>query len=256
MEETLTRVLAAIDDSAVAARVLRAAATMARTLGASPRALHVREGDWRSPAELARRAGIAIEVVDGDPIDCIVEMSRDLAVRMVAVGARREHPAPTEAGHVAAAVMARVKKPVLVVPPGARLPRAERFERVLIPLEGSATSSAAIRPELRALGKEGVAITVLHVLPTGTAPKFWDQAGHAGQIWASEFLARWCEQPGTEFRVRRGEVVPVILDAASSEHADLIALGWSQKMSGDRARVVREIVGQADIPVLLTPVNP
>jgi nucleotide-binding universal stress UspA family protein len=149
--------------------------------------------------------------------------------------------------------MSRVKKPVLLIPPGVRLPTAERFGRVLIPLEGSTRSSAAISAELRAFHREGVAVTVLHVMPLDTAPKFWDQPGHAGQIWSAEFRARWCDQPGTEFRLRRGDVVPVILETAATEGADLIALGWSQRMSHNRASVVRGVVGQAEIPVLLTP---
>jgi nucleotide-binding universal stress UspA family protein len=255
MEDAMKQVLAAIDESSVASHVLRAAATMARTLGAEPRVLHVREGKAEQPIALARRAGLSIDVVDGDPIERIVEWSDDRAVRVVALGMRRERPPRLGTGHVASAVMSRVKKPVLLIPPGVRLPSEERFARVLIPLEGSAPSSAAIGAELRAFQGEGVAITVLHVMPAGTAPKFWDQPGHAAQTWSTEFRARWCDQPGTEFRLRRGDVVPVILDTAATEGADVIVLGWSQKMSHNRARVVRGIVGQVEIPVLLTPTD-
>ena len=251
----MKRVLAAIDESPVAAYVLRAAATMARTLGAEPRALHVREEKGDSPVAYAQQAGFAIDVIDGDPIECIVEQSEDHAVRVVALGMRREHPPQRDTGHVAAAVMSRVKKPVLLVPPGARLPAADRFGKVLIPLEGSATSSAAINAEMQAFHREGVAITVVHVLPVGTAPMFWDQPGHAGPTWTAEFRARWCDQPGAEFRLRRGEVVSVILETAATEDADVIALGWSQAMSRDRARVVRGIVARAEIPILLTPTD-
>jgi nucleotide-binding universal stress UspA family protein len=144
---------------------------------------------------------------------------------------------------------------VLLIPPGVRLPTQDRFGKVLIPLEGSAPSSDAISAELRAFHREGVAIIVVHVMPLGTAPKFWDQPSHAAQAWSAEFRARWCDQPETEFRLRRGEVVPVILETAATEGADVIALGWSQTMSHNRARVVRGIVGQVEIPVLLTPTD-
>jgi nucleotide-binding universal stress UspA family protein len=149
--------------------------------------------------------------------------------------------------------MAQARKPVLVVPPDARLPTSERFQRVLIPLEGTAPSADAVAEALESLGRAGVAIVVLHVFHPGTAPRFWDQAGHAGQSWGSEFLAHWCDQPGAEVRLRSGEVVNAVLDVAAAESVDIIALGWSQNTAGDRARVVRGIVARSDIPVLLTP---
>ncbi|MEO5839637.1 MAG: universal stress protein [Acidimicrobiales bacterium] len=250
----MTVILAAIDDSAAALPVLRAAAAMALTLGAAAQAVHVREGIHETAMAAARHAGISIQVVDGDPVDRIVELSATTTVSMVVVGARRHRAGPRPWGHVAFAVMAQVRKPVLVVPPDARLPRSERIHRVLIPLEGTAHSADAVAAELQALSRAGVSITVLHVFHPGTAPRFWDQAGHAGQSWGTEFLAHWCDQPA-DLCLRSGEVVAAILDVAASESIDVIALGWSQNTAGDRARVVRDIVGRSNIPVLLTPTS-
>lgn len=251
----MTVVLAAIDDSAAALPVLRAAAAMARTIGAEARAVHVREGKHETVTALAQHAGVAIDVVNGDPVDRIVELTAAAAVTMVVVGARRHRGGRRPSGHVAFAVMAQARKPVLVVPPDARLPASERFERALIPLEGTAPSADAVAEAMESLGRAGVGIIVLHVFHPGTVPRFWDQASHAGQSWASEFLAHWCDQPGAEVRLRSGDVVTAILDVAAAESADLIALGWSQNTAGDRARVVRGIVARSDIPVLLTPTN-
>lgn len=246
-------ILAAIDDSAAAFPVLRAATAMALTLGAEAQALHIREGRSETATAAAQHAGISIDVIDGDPVDRIVELSSDTAVSMVVVGARRQRAGPRPSGHVAFAVMAQVRKPVLVVPPDARLPEADRFDRVLMPLEGTAHSADAVAAELQALSRSGVGITVLHVFHPGTVPRFWDQASHAGQSWGTEFLAHWCDEPGTELHLRSGDVVAAVLDVASSESIDVIVLGWSQNTSGDRARVVREIVGRSEIPVLLAP---
>ncbi|MEO8696923.1 MAG: universal stress protein [Acidimicrobiales bacterium] len=123
----------------------------------------------------------------------------------------------------------------------------------LVPLEGTRDSAEAIGAHLETLRRAGVGITVLHVFHSGTAPRFWDQAGHAGQSWGTEFLARWCDQPGTKLRLRSGDVVTAILDVASGESIDVIALGWSRQIAGDRARIVRDVVGRSDLPVLLTP---
>ncbi|HUP73448.1 MAG TPA: universal stress protein [Acidimicrobiales bacterium] len=246
-------ILAAIDDSAAAFPVLRAAKAMARTLGADTQAVHIREGISETATASARHAGISIDVINGDPVDRIVELSSDTAVSMVVVGARRQRSGPRPSGHVAFAVMARVAKPVLVVPPDARLPTTDRFDRVLMPLEGTAPSAGAVAAELQALHRAGAGITVLHVFQPGTAPRFWDQTGHAGQSWGTEFLAQWCDERGTELRLRSGEVVAAVLDVATSESIDVIVLGWSQSTSSDRARVVREIIGRSEIPVLLAP---
>jgi nucleotide-binding universal stress UspA family protein len=255
MEATMSVILAAIDDSAAALPVLRAATAMARTLGTESQALNVREGRSETARAAARHAGIPLRIVDGDPVDRIVELSSSSEVAMVVVGARRQRAGPRPSGHVAFAVMAQVRKPVLVVPPDARLPASDRFDRVLMPLEGSAHSTDAVAEQLRALRLGGVRATVLHVFHPGTAPRFWDQSGHAPQSWGTEFLARWCDEPETELRLRSGEVVSAILDVVSSESIDIIALGWSQSIAGDRARVVRDIVSRCDIPVLLAPVG-
>ena len=56
-------------------------------------------------------------------------------------------------------------------------------------------------------------------------------------------------------RLRRGDVAGAILDVAACDAVDLIALGWSRNMSGDRAKIVREIVSRSTLPVLLAPVR-
>lgn len=253
MEAAVTVILAVIDTSAAALPVLRAAETMARTLGAEARAVHVLETAHGSAAAMARHAGVLLEVVDGDPVDRIVEASSAAAVGFVVVGARR-HAGHRPSGHVASAVMTRVHKPVLVVPPDSRLPESGRFQHVLLPLEGTADSTEAVAGQLQALAHAGTEITAVHVFHPGTVPRFWDQAGHANQSWGTEFLAHWCEQPGAELRVRSGDVAGAILDVAVGEAVDLIVLGWSQQMTGNRARVVRDIISRSEIPVLLTPV--
>ena len=246
-------ILAAIDNSAAAFPVLRAAAAMARTVEADVQAVHIREGKSETATASALHTGLAVDVLDGDPVDRIVELSSDASVSMVVIGARRQRAGPRPSGHVAFAVMSRVRKPVLVVPPDARRPTTDRFRRALMPLEGSAHSADAVTTEVQALRRAGVVITVLHVFHAGTTPRFWDQTGHAGQSWGTEFLAQWCDERGTELRLRSGEVVAAVLDVASSESIDVIVLGWSQSTSSDRARVVREIIGRSEIPVLLAP---
>jgi hypothetical protein len=51
---------------------------------------------------------------------------------------------------------------------------------------------------------------------------------------------------------RIGEVIPLV---AAESSCDLIALGWSQELSANRAPIVAETLARSNIPVLLVPVQ-
>ena len=248
-------VLAALDDSAAGLPVIRTGATMARTLDARLRVVHVGE-DGRATAEaVARHSGSSIELLDGDPIDRIAEVSKAADIAAVVAGARGHRGGRRPCGHVATAVLEQASRPVILVAPDVRPARGERFERVLIPLEGSEQSTTGIAAEAEALARGGATIIVVHVFGADTMPRFLDHAGHAEHSWATEFLAQWCGQHDVELHVRTGHVPGAILDVAATEDVDLIALAWSRTMERDHAKVVREIVSRSDLPVLLAPVR-
>jgi nucleotide-binding universal stress UspA family protein len=98
---------------------------------------------------------------------------------------------------------------------------------------------------------------VLHVLDEASLPAFTDQVQHESEAWAREFLARYCpvglDRIRLELRVGRPEdLVPAL---AQEVDADLIALGWSRELEGDRAPVVRAALARSGRPVLLLPVE-
>lgn len=251
----MTTVLAAIDDGPAAASVLRAAQAMGVTLGTDVRAVHVREGSGDSAETAALRVGVPVRTLGGDPVEAIIAAGADPAVTMVVVGARSQRGGKHPAGHVAEAIMVHTAKPVLVVPPDAVLPSAGRVGRILAPLDGSAEASGAVVGTLRRLADAGVDVVAVHVFRPATIPRFWDHAGHAEQNWTAEFLARSSIAPEVTLHLRTGDVAGTALHLAGDEGVDLIVLGWSQDLHGDRARVVRDIVGHATIPVLLAPIT-
>ncbi|HVV37194.1 MAG TPA: universal stress protein [Acidimicrobiales bacterium] len=250
----MTTVLAAIDDSPAAAPVLRGAQALAGTLGIDVRALHVVDNGGDTAAAVAVHAAVPVQHVRGDPTAAIIDAAAGADVAVVAVGARRDATGARPAGHVARAVMTGAVKPVLVVAPDARLPTDGRFRRALLPLDGTAKTSVAVEDVVRRLTTAGVDVVAVHVFASGTVPRFWDQAGHADQSWAAEFLARCCvEAPDAELRLRTGDVGGAAIDVATEEAIDLVVLGWSQHLERDRAQVVRDIVGRADVAILLVP---
>ncbi|HTQ94884.1 MAG TPA: universal stress protein, partial [Streptosporangiaceae bacterium] len=143
-------------------------------------------------------------------------------------------------------------KPVVLVPAGARrLPR--RIRRVLLPLDGTARSAAAVAGTAERFARGGVELVVLHVFDAATVPKFWNQHAHAGQAWEQEFLARYCALPGARLELRSGAAAEHVAKVAGTEQADMIALAWSQRLDPGRAAAVRQTVLDAEVPVMLIP---
>ncbi len=148
-------------------------------------------------------------------------------------------------------VAQRSAKPVVLVPARARLPR--RIRRVMLPLDGTARSAAAVAEAAERFARGGAELVVLHVFDAETVPKFWDQHAHAGQAWEQEFLARYCALPGARLELRSGAAAEHVAKVAGAEQADMIALAWSQRLEPGRAAAVRRTILEAEVPVMLVP---
>jgi len=149
-------------------------------------------------------------------------------------------------------VVQRSARPVILVPSAAR-GRQRQIRRVLVPLDGTAESAAAVAETVEQLARAGVDLVVLHVFDAETVPRFWDQAAHARRAWEEEFLARYCAQHGVRLELRSGVAGEHVLEVAEAERADMIALGWSQQLDPGRARTVRRAVLDGAVPVMLVP---
>jgi len=251
----MSTVLAAIDGGPRSASVLAAAQALATGLGAAPLAIHVDEGDTAGAADAARSAAVPLQVEAGEPGERIVHVASSEDVLAVAIGVRSGLPQPPEDGHVALEVVLGSDRAVLAVPERVHLPGDGRFHRVLVPLEGTTETSDAVGATVRDLAAGGAGIVVAHVRAPSSAPPYRDQAGHADQAWASEFLCRWCDEPGAEAHVRAGDAPDALVDVARSAAVDLVVLGWGRHVDAGRAQVVRTLLAQTGIPVLLVPIS-
>jgi nucleotide-binding universal stress UspA family protein len=151
-------------------------------------------------------------------------------------------------------VIARAAKPVLLVP-RLEYPQYRRISRALLPLDGTAESAEAVRELAALLDEAGADLLVLHVFDAGTVPMFWDQRSHAHRAWADEFLSRTGAPRHARMELRSGSPAEHVVKLARTEDIDLIALGWSRRLSTGRAQTVRESVLHAPAPVLLLPVG-
>jgi nucleotide-binding universal stress UspA family protein len=250
----MTSVLAALDNTVAARPVLATAEAFASLVGSEPAVTHVRVNGDRAARLVAEAAGRPLVELTGEPVEELVRAASRDDVSAIVLGTRATPAGARPVGHTALAVAERVAKPVLLVPPDT--PRAGTIKRVLVPLEGSVSSSLAPRQIFELAAQQHINAVVLHVLEEASLPLFTDQPQHEAAAWAREFLARYCpsgaDQVAFESRVGRPE--ELIPRAAEELAVDLVALGWSQELARGRAPVVRAVVERARIPVLLVPV--
>jgi hypothetical protein len=247
----MTKILAAIDNSAAARPVLAMATALADLLAVDVEALHVREDGDRNARAAATAAGVPLRSATKPVIAALVEAGRSPQVVGVVLGARGIEAGRRPAGHVALELALSLPKPLVVVPPVAAVPITLR--RILVPLNGRRTTAVALAETLLASRQE-LELVVLHVHDQASIPLFSDQRHHEVESWAQEFLRRHCPYPErVQLEVRIGIPGENVLKVAEEMSADMIALGWAQDLSPGHAAVVREVLERSGIPVLLVP---
>lgn len=246
-------VLAAVDDSAAARCVLSAAGRLASLFGVGVEALHVVDESPRTTAAAtAAAAGVPFRETTGEAVDCIVVETRAPGCAAAAVGCRSLEAGPA-VGHVALSVISAVDKPVLAVPP---VPEAHRFERILVPLDGTGATTTALRKVLDDVRRlDGPELVALHVFELDSLPRFGDQLAHEVEAWSEEFLDRYApvRPEGMRLELRVGMPADVVSSLVEEVGADLVAVGWSQDLAPGRASVVRALLRSSAVPVLLLP---
>ena len=250
----MIEVLAAVDGSPATGPVIRAARVLAGVLLTGVRAVHV-SGDVPDISDLVAAEGVPLTILGGEPVAALTGAAAHPDVVALVVGARRLRGGAHPVGSTALALVERVARPVVVVPPDARVVEPGGLRRVLVPLDGTKAASSAVATTVEAFCGSGVSVAVLHVFDAATVPMFWDPSAHGERAWGREFLARYCDQPGVELRLRTGVPGPAILDEAATVGVDTIVLGWSRDLAGGHAATVREVLGRSPVPVVLLPVT-
>lgn len=251
----MKKVLAALDNSLAGKSVLASAQAFAALLDSQVEAVHVRTNGQRTVRSMAEAAGIPLRTTTGPVVKRLVDAGEANDVMALVIGARGTSASSIPLGARAAAVATALSKPVLIVPPDAD--PSQTFRRVLVPLEGSLSSSLAPRWLFELPGETEIDVVALHIHDEASIPAFTDQPQHEVSAWAREFVHRYCPwgigKVQLEIRVGRiGELVPLVAEQCD---CDLIALGWSRHLSSGRAPVVHETIQRSHRPVLLVPVE-
>lgn len=214
------------------------------------------------PADLR---GAAIEARGGDPADAIVATASETEARLIVMCSHTSRARPASGlGRTALAVLREARCPVVLVPPGMDA-RAWRFHELLLPHDGTPTTSAAIGPAAELARRAGAELIVLYVAAPGaaaaesgaiSAPEYLDQPQHDWPAWAGEFIERLgCVCPLDELRVRmllgRGSPGPEILRTAAERGADVVILAWRGEWADAHAVTMKAVMRDAACPVLI-----
>jgi nucleotide-binding universal stress UspA family protein len=250
----MSKVLAAIDNSAAAGPVLSAAIAVAELVGADVEAVHAREDGYRTARAAAHVAGVPLRETTTRGLRGLRQAAEGADVAQVVLGARSTHVGRRPAGHVALELARTLRKPLVVVPPDAAMPVALR--RILVPLDGTRSTADALAATVGLACRSQLDVVVLHVHEYADLPLFNDQPHHEVDAWAREFLRRHCPHPElVTLATRVGAPGEHVLGVAREWSVDMVALGWSQTLDEGRATVVRDVLAGSPIPVLLVPIG-
>lgn len=250
--------IAAIDESAAARPVLATARALAQLIGDTVVALTVcDECPKQTTTEVAAAHDVALEVCTGDPITEITAAAARAHIDAVVVGSRGLPSARHAVGHTALALIQALDKPVVVVPPTATTEPGS-LRRALVPLDGTASTAAAVEAFLRRVEiTPDFDVVALHVFEADAIPTFSDHAGHETAIWKSEFLHRWLPEHHRDVTIetrvgRAGEAVRAVV---GDVRADFVVVAWKQDLSPGRAEVISALLADGDVPIVLIPTD-
>jgi len=247
----MTRVVAAIDNSATARSVLRVARAAATAFGADLEAVHVLEDGHETATASAAAVGLPLRILSGEPAEALTAEADRADVLAVVFGLRDRTSGPRPAGHLVLEVAGRTETPVVGVPPD--IVPSDRLSTLLVAMEGSTSSSEALRRTLRMSAGAGLDLVVVHV--DEDVPPFTDQVQHESDAYLHEFVAR--HGPAlrdVRIELRIGAPSDEVLAAIDSVAPDLVAVGWPHPGGPDRGEVAREILTHSPVPLLLVPV--
>ncbi|MCC6558214.1 MAG: universal stress protein [Polyangiaceae bacterium] len=218
--------------------------------------------------------GLVLDVAAGDPGEALAAALAARGATFVVIPSAPGRAADDRLGVGALARRALdiAGGGVVLLDPGDRAPR---LQRILLPLDGTPSTAAAIAPagELaRSLGAEldivlvGEAHPGLARAPAAlaaepgamSAPRYIDQPHHEWAVFYDEFLQRFLGAIGhcppglaKRFFLSAGEPAAEILRVAGDLDSDLIVLVWHGELSEAHGAVFRDVVRGARCPVLV-----
>ena len=200
----------------------------------------------------------------GMPAVQILQVAEEMKPRAIVMckhsGAEREKML----GRTAMKVLHDARCPVVLVPPE----RGEvpwHLQHVLVPHDGTPSTSAALQPAAELAERGRAELLVVHVTDIKTAPaeagslttpRYVDQPQHEWPAWTTEFLNRLaCICPLGRLHARillaHGNIAAEILRLSERQSTDLIVLAWRGIWEAPRAAALKNILREAHCPIMV-----
>jgi nucleotide-binding universal stress UspA family protein len=252
-----------------------AALPVAKVLGEIERAalhiLHVGE-HVLAGEEMRSRLGRDAPALDGFTINSrvgtpaveILQVAKELKPRLIVMCKHSGGERGKMLGRTAMKVLHDAQCPVVLVPPehGA-IPW--HLHHVLVPHDGTPSTSAALQPAAELAERGRAELLVVHVTDIRaapaeagslTTPRYVDQPQHEWPAWSSEFVNRLASAcPLGHLHVRiflaHGNTAAEILRLSEKQSTDLIVLAWRGIWEAPRAATLKDILREAHCPVMV-----
>lgn len=252
-------VLVPLDGSASAERVLvyverivresEGRALLVRAVSAAPEASEREAREYLEGVQAAlarRRVASEAWVVRGEPAVAVLREAQDRRVGLVAFTAYgRGGEAPWAFGAVAQKLVRGCAQPLFVA---RALEEPPRFERVLVPLDGSVGSEAVLPRAFFLARAFGASVRLLYVARPGEAAGRSRMEARFGEV------ARWRPGVKVEGIVEEGEPARRILERAEEEPRSVIAMGSHGRTGFSRwtfGSVSEKVLQAARAPIFL-----
>jgi nucleotide-binding universal stress UspA family protein len=252
-----------------------AALPVAKVLGEIERAaLHILYiGDHElAGEELRNRLGREAPLLDGLTIDSrvgtpaveILQVAREIKPRLIVMCKHSGTERGKMLGRTAVKVLHDAPCPVVLVPPE-RAATPWHLQHVMVPHDGTPSTSAALQPAAEVAERGRAELLVVHVTDSRaasaepgslTTPRYVDQPQHEWPAWTSEFLNRLaCICPLGQLRVRmflaHGDTAAEIMRLSEKQSTDLIVLAWRGILEPPRAATMKDILREAHCPIMV-----
>ena len=264
-------ILVPLDGSKQALSALPVAKVLGEIERAALRILHV--GEHKLTAEEVRgQLGCEAPALDGFTIDArvgtpavqILQVAEEMKPRAIVMCKHSGAERGRMLGRTALKVLHDARCPVVLLPP-ARGATPWRLHHVLVPHDGTPSTSAALQPAAELAERSRAELLVVHVTDIKTAPaeagslttpRYVDQPQHEWPAWASEFVNRLaCICPLGHLHVRmvlaHGATAAEILRLSEKQSTDLIVLAWRGIWEAPRAATLKDVLREAHCPIMV-----
>ena len=248
---------------------------VAKVLGEIERAdLHILHVGEHEPAgedlrirlgrEVPELEGLTVDARVGTPSVEILRVAAEIQPRLIVMCKHSSTEGKKMLGRTALKVLHDASCSVALVPPE-RGATPWHLHHVLVPHDGTPTTSAALQPAALLADRARAELLVVHVTDIReapaepgslTTPRYVDQPQHEWPAWASEFVTRLaCVCPLGHLHVRiflaHGNPAAEILRISERQSTDLIVLAWRGIWEPPRAATMKDILREAHCPIMV-----